>query len=90
MSTQLRNEELVSIHYYHIDGYVENEDNIDTIAFETSHYGVTKINFFDKDLFLGSTPHKQTLFIIVYIHKYRVNRILIDDGSTINIFLLKK
>ena len=49
---------------------------------------MSKITFSDKDLLLGSTPHNRPLFIIGYTREQRVNKMLLDGGSTINIFPL--
>ena len=81
MPEELRDESLVPMTCYHIDGDVENEDNIDKLVFEASQSSTTRINFFDEDLLLGSTPHNRPLFIVGYIREQKVNHILIDDGS---------
>ena len=88
MPDEFINESLVPMTYYHIDGDIENEDNIDMLAFEASQSSTTKINFSDEDLLLGFTPHNRPLFVVGYIREQKVNRILIDDGSAINILLL--
>ena len=44
-----------------------------------------KITFTDKDLLLGSKPHNRPLFVSGYIREEKVSRILIDDGSAMNI-----
>ncbi|KAL2906871.1 Exodeoxyribonuclease I, partial [Bienertia sinuspersici] len=41
--------------------------------------------FTDDDLVLGSKPHNRPLFVTGYIRKQRVNRILMDGGSVVNI-----
>ncbi|XP_057249938.1 uncharacterized protein LOC130591057 [Beta vulgaris subsp. vulgaris] len=41
--------------------------------------------FTDADLMLGSKPHNRPLFVCGYIRKQRINRILIDRGSAVNI-----
>ena len=43
------------------------------------------ITFIDEDLQLGSKPYNQPLFVIEYIWKENITRILIDRGSIINI-----
>ncbi|KAM1448102.1 hypothetical protein ACFXTO_007113 [Malus domestica] len=43
------------------------------------------IHFTDEDLLLGSMPHNRPLFISGYVREHKVNRILVDDGSAINI-----
>ena len=44
-----------------------------------------KITFTDEDLLLGSKPHNRLLFVSCYICEEKVSRILIDDGSAVNI-----
>ncbi|KAM1405252.1 hypothetical protein ACFX2F_000103 [Malus domestica] len=43
------------------------------------------INFMDEDLLLGSKPHNRHLLISGYIREHKVNRMLVDGGSAINI-----
>ena len=43
------------------------------------------INFTDEDLLLGSKPHNRPLFISGYVREIKVNRMLVDGGSAINI-----
>ncbi|KAM2285939.1 hypothetical protein ACFX1S_038478 [Malus domestica] len=43
------------------------------------------INFTDEDLLLGSKPHNHHLFVSGYVKEHKVNRMLVDDGSAINI-----
>ncbi|KAM1019342.1 hypothetical protein ACFX13_041430 [Malus domestica] len=43
------------------------------------------INFTDEDLLLGSKPQNHLLFICGYIREHKVNRMLVDGGSAINI-----
>ncbi|KAM1084838.1 hypothetical protein TB2_022687 [Malus domestica] len=43
------------------------------------------INFTDEDLLLGSKPHNRPLFVSGYVREHKVNRMLVDDGSAINI-----
>ncbi|KAI3446917.1 hypothetical protein Pfo_003582 [Paulownia fortunei] len=47
------------------------------------------ITFSDEDLLLGSKPHNRPLFVTGYTREQKVNRILIDGGSTINILPLR-
>ena len=56
MPKEFRDESPVLMTYYHIDGDVENEDNIDKLAFKASQSSTTRISFVDEDLLLGSTP----------------------------------
>ena len=48
-----------------------------------------KICFTDEDLLLRSKLHNQPLFVQGYINEQKVNRILIDDGSAVNILPFK-
>ncbi|KAM2661173.1 hypothetical protein EV2_023515 [Malus domestica] len=43
------------------------------------------IHFTDEDLLLGSKPHNHPLFVSRYVKEHKVNRMLMDGGSTINI-----
>ncbi|KAM2685925.1 hypothetical protein EV2_008880 [Malus domestica] len=43
------------------------------------------IHFTDEDLLLGSKPHNRHLFVSGYVREYKVNRMLVDGGSAINI-----
>ncbi|KAM1944568.1 hypothetical protein ACFX15_012780 [Malus domestica] len=43
------------------------------------------IHFTDEDLLLGSKPHNRPLFVSGYVREHKVNRILVDGGSAINI-----
>ncbi|KAM1243698.1 hypothetical protein ACFX2G_035924 [Malus domestica] len=45
------------------------------------------INFTDEDLLLGSKPHNYPLFVSGYVREHKVNRMLVDGGSAINIML---
>jgi len=49
----------------------------------------TEISFNDEDLLLRSKLHNRPLFIKGYVNKKMVNRILVDDGSAVNIHLLR-
>ena len=69
MPKEFRDESLVPMTCYHIDGDVENEDNIDKLAFESSHSSTTRINFSDEDLLLGFTPHNRPFFVAGYIRE---------------------
>ncbi|KAM1430782.1 hypothetical protein ACFX2I_046805 [Malus domestica] len=41
------------------------------------------IHFIDEDLLLGSKPHNCPLFVSGYVREHKVNRMLVDGGSTI-------
>src|ERR1051325_8423316 len=43
------------------------------------------ISFTDEDLLLGTKLHNRPLFVSGYIREQRLGRILIDDGSAVNI-----
>jgi len=45
----------------------------------------TAVTFIDDDLLLGSKPHNRPLFMAAYIKEQKVDYILIDGGSTVNI-----
>ena len=44
-----------------------------------------KMTFANEDLLLGSKQHNRPLFVLGYTQRERVSRILIDNGSTVNI-----
>ncbi|KAK2982876.1 hypothetical protein RJ640_019465, partial [Escallonia rubra] len=51
------------------------------------------ITFTDEDLQLGSKPHNRPLFVSGYIRERKVNRMLVDGGSAVNImpkFVMKQ
>ncbi|KAM2312471.1 hypothetical protein ACFXTH_022871 [Malus domestica] len=43
------------------------------------------IHFTNEDLLLGSKPHNHPIFVSVYVREHKVNRMLVDGGSAINI-----
>ncbi|KAM1308900.1 hypothetical protein ACFX2H_005652 [Malus domestica] len=43
------------------------------------------IYFTDEDLLLGSKPHNRPLFVFGYVREHKVNCMLVDGGSAINI-----
>ncbi|PIN20262.1 hypothetical protein CDL12_07045 [Handroanthus impetiginosus] len=45
----------------------------------------TTITFSDEDLLLGSKPHNRPFFVSGFMQEQKVNRILIDGGSAVNI-----
>ncbi|KAL0294903.1 UNVERIFIED_CONTAM: hypothetical protein Sradi_6862400 [Sesamum radiatum] len=47
------------------------------------------ITSIDEDLLLGSKPHNRPLFVAGYVREQKVNRILIDGGSRVNILPLR-
>ncbi|KAL0336532.1 UNVERIFIED_CONTAM: hypothetical protein Sradi_4865100 [Sesamum radiatum] len=50
---------------------------------------MSTITFTDEDLLLGSKPHNHHLFVAGYVCEQKVNRILIDGGSAVNILPLR-
>ncbi|CAH9127864.1 unnamed protein product [Cuscuta epithymum] len=50
---------------------------------------VTDIVFKDKDLMLGATPHNRPLFVEGYTRGQRFKRIMIDQGSVVNILTVR-
>ncbi|KAL0323625.1 UNVERIFIED_CONTAM: hypothetical protein Sangu_1981800 [Sesamum angustifolium] len=65
------------------DTLFENEDSSD------ADDCMSTITFTDEDLLLGSKPHNSPLFVAGYVREQKVNRILIDRGSTVNILPLR-
>ncbi|XP_012849590.1 PREDICTED: uncharacterized protein LOC105969382 [Erythranthe guttata] len=49
---------------------------------------MSTMTFADEDLLLGSKPHNRPLFVAGYAREQKVNRILIDGGSAVNILPL--
>jgi len=94
MPIEMRRMDNILVAYYHVNEEktptepVMKESNDDSL--NLSH-GVctTKISFNDEYLLLGLKLHNQPLFIKGYVDEKMVNRILVDDGSTINILPLK-
>ena len=43
------------------------------------------LTFTDEDLLLGSKPHNRPLYVSDYAREQKIDRILIDGGSTVNI-----
>ncbi|KAL0327888.1 UNVERIFIED_CONTAM: hypothetical protein Scaly_2221400 [Sesamum calycinum] len=50
---------------------------------------ICTITFTDEDLPLGFKPHNRPLFVAGYVREQKVNRILIDGGSAVNILPLQ-
>ncbi|KAL0455087.1 UNVERIFIED_CONTAM: Transposon Tf2-12 polyprotein, partial [Sesamum latifolium] len=65
------------------DEVLEKEDSSDTDDC------MSTITFTDEDLLLGSKPHNRPLFVAGYVREQKVNRILIDGGSAVNILPLR-
>ncbi|KAL0329080.1 UNVERIFIED_CONTAM: hypothetical protein Sradi_4894700 [Sesamum radiatum] len=50
---------------------------------------MSTITFTDEDLLLGSKPHNRPLFVVGYVREQKVNKLLIDRGSIVNILPLR-
>ncbi|KAK4380814.1 hypothetical protein Sango_3028500 [Sesamum angolense] len=50
---------------------------------------MSTITFTDEDLLLGSKSHNRPLFVAGYVREQKVNRILIDGGSAVNILSMR-
>ncbi|KAF9661842.1 hypothetical protein SADUNF_Sadunf19G0110800 [Salix dunnii] len=94
MPTEMKRIENIPVACYQVD---EEKTPID-YAMKKNHddsaslsHGVctTEISFNDEDLLLGSKLHNRPLFIKGYVDEKKVNRILVDDGSAVNILPLK-
>ncbi|TYK25790.1 ty3-gypsy retrotransposon protein [Cucumis melo var. makuwa] len=55
-----------------------------TATYESTPYCMS-IDFSDEDLLLGSKLHNRPLYVSGYVREQRVDQILIDNGSAINI-----
>ncbi|KAL0295985.1 UNVERIFIED_CONTAM: hypothetical protein Sradi_6650600 [Sesamum radiatum] len=65
------------------DTLFENEDS------SNADDCMSTINFTDEDLLLGSKPHNHPLFVVGNVREQKVNRILTDGGSAVNILPLR-
>ncbi|KAL0385780.1 UNVERIFIED_CONTAM: hypothetical protein Sradi_2972300 [Sesamum radiatum] len=65
------------------DTLLEKEDSSDADDY------ISTITFSDEDLLLSFNPHNRPLFVVRYVLEQKVNRILIDEGSTVNILPLR-
>ncbi|KAL0340287.1 UNVERIFIED_CONTAM: hypothetical protein Sradi_4545500 [Sesamum radiatum] len=93
---------VITIESGHVDGkkdscnatYGDNiTSNEDTLFVKEDSYDtddcMSTITFTDEDLLLGFKPHNRPLFVAGYIREQKVNRILIDGGSAVNILPLR-
>ncbi|KAA0062536.1 ty3-gypsy retrotransposon protein [Cucumis melo var. makuwa] len=55
-----------------------------TVTYESTSYCMS-IDFSDEDLLLGSKLHNRPLYVSGYVREQRVDRILVDNGSAVNI-----
>lgn len=44
-----------------------------------------KFTFTNDDLLLGETAHNRPLYMVGFVCGHKVNRIIVDDGSVVNI-----
>uniref|UniRef100_A0A6N2N3S7 Retrotransposon gag domain-containing protein n=1 Tax=Salix viminalis TaxID=40686 RepID=A0A6N2N3S7_SALVM len=88
MPTEMKRIENVPVACYQVE---EEKTPIDHDGSSNLSHGVctTEISFNDEDLLLGSKLHNRPLFIKGYVDEKIVNRILVDDGSAVNILPLK-
>uniref|UniRef100_A0A6N2KT51 Retrotransposon gag domain-containing protein n=1 Tax=Salix viminalis TaxID=40686 RepID=A0A6N2KT51_SALVM len=86
MPTEMKRIENVPVACYQVE---EEKTPIDHDGSSNLSHGVctTEISFNDEDLLLGL--HNRPLFIKGYVDEKIVNRILVDDGSAVNILPLK-
>ncbi|KAA0031665.1 ty3-gypsy retrotransposon protein [Cucumis melo var. makuwa] len=61
-----------------------SSSNASTATYESTPYCMS-IDFSDEDLLLGSKLHNRLLYVSGYVREQRVDQILIDNGSTVNI-----
>ncbi|KAH0725043.1 hypothetical protein KY284_000908 [Solanum tuberosum] len=52
---------------------------------QEAHACDTKIIFIDNDLLFGETLHNRPLYMVGHVQEKKINRILIDEGSRVNI-----
>ncbi|KAL0368035.1 UNVERIFIED_CONTAM: hypothetical protein Scaly_1022400 [Sesamum calycinum] len=70
----------------HGDNITSNEDTLfEKKGSSDDDDCMSTITFTDEDLLLGSKPHNRPLFVAGYVCEQKVNRMLIDGGSIVNI-----
>ena len=52
---------------------------------QEAHTCDTKITFTDNDILFGETLHNRPLYMVGHVLEKKINRILIDEGSGVNI-----
>ncbi|XP_015068882.1 uncharacterized protein LOC107013500 [Solanum pennellii] len=55
------------------------------LSSQEAHVCDTKITFTDNDLLFGETLHNRPLYMVGHVLEKKINRILIDEGSGVNI-----
>ncbi|KAA0041946.1 uncharacterized protein E5676_scaffold306G001570 [Cucumis melo var. makuwa] len=61
-----------------------SSSNAPTATYESTPYCMS-IDFSDEDLLLGSKLHNRPLYVSGYVREQRVDRIIVDNGSAVNI-----
>ncbi|XP_059316492.1 uncharacterized protein LOC132067311 [Lycium ferocissimum] len=85
---------------FNADKEEANDESLSTLSLSSSeelaessskevHTCDTRITFTDDDLLLGETLHNRPLYMVGYALEKRINRILIDDGSGVNILPIR-
>ncbi|KAL0291991.1 UNVERIFIED_CONTAM: hypothetical protein Scaly_2610300 [Sesamum calycinum] len=74
----------------HGDNITSNEDTLfEKEGSSNDDDCMSTITFTNEDLLLGSKPHNRPLFVAGYLCEQKVNRILIDRGSAVNVLPLQ-
>ncbi|KAM2645653.1 hypothetical protein EV1_019177 [Malus domestica] len=73
-----------------LDNHEVQESKDEDLKLRTHEYATCcaaqdAIHFTNEDLLLGSKPHNHPLFVSGYVREHKVNRMLMDGGSAINI-----
>ena len=55
------------------------------LSYQEAHVCNTKITFTDNDLLFGEALHNRPLYMVGHVLEKKINRILIDEGSGVNI-----
>ncbi|XP_071928028.1 uncharacterized protein [Coffea arabica] len=83
--------DVVASHTTPVDHIEEQKDNTCEFSCEIARVPTDneEVNVTSITLLLGSTPHNSPLFVAGYAKEQKVNRILTDGGSAVNILSLK-
>ncbi|KAL0307230.1 UNVERIFIED_CONTAM: hypothetical protein Sradi_6140300 [Sesamum radiatum] len=68
---------------------INEDDLIEKTDSSNANECMSIITFTDEDLLLRSKPHNRPLFVAGYTREQKVNRILIDGSSVVNILPLR-
>ncbi|KAL0320192.1 UNVERIFIED_CONTAM: hypothetical protein Sradi_5280700 [Sesamum radiatum] len=66
----------------------QEEETLLEKGYFSDEESMSAMTFADEDLLLGSKPHNRPLIVTCYAREQKVNRILIDGGSAVNILPL--